>query len=417
MNTIYAEIITIGDELLYGQVTDTNSKWISQKLDELGIKVRKFTSIGDNEVDIEEALSLARKKSNLILITGGLGPTKDDITKKTLAHFFNTNLEVHPKTLEDIKSYFIKRGREIPQNLENQALMPENAEVLYNTIGTAPAMWFDFENTIFVSMPGVPKEMELLMNETVLPKIKEHFDTPTIFHKSIHTFGVGESKLSHILDAWEDSLPEHIKLAYLPDWGEVKLRLTAFGEDINTLTEQVQIEIDKIFPKIEKYIFGYDGVDFAETIGHLVKSKNKTIATAESCTGGYLAHLFTKVAGSSTYYKGGIVAYSNDIKNEQLDVNEDTLKNHGAVSEATIIEMAENVRKKYKTDIGIASSGVAGPGGGSSEKPVGTIWIAYADEKGTYTKKLQLTQDRWLNILFTSKILLNVVRRKLTGTM
>ncbi len=413
MKNIFAEIITIGDEILYGQITDTNSGFMSQALDQIGIKVKRMTSISDDEEEILTALQEAQQRADVVLLTGGLGPTKDDITKKTLAKYFNTKLVEHPEALQMITDYFEKRNRALPSNLRTQALMPQSCEVLFNRLGTAPAMWFAQGGKAVVSMPGVPQEMEILMNEMVIPKIISLFETPVIYHKVIKTFGAGESMLSQVIEQWEDALPPHMKLAYLPTWGEVKLRITATGADKASLEEEVEIEVQKVVPLIQKYVYGYDRDELESIVGDLLKSQGKTISTAESCTGGFIGHLFTKIAGSSAYYEGGIISYSNAVKMSQLGVQSDTLDTHGAVSEQTIIEMAEGVRKKLNTDIGVASSGVAGPGGGSPEKPVGTVWIAYADGIKTSTRKLSLTNDRLINIRMTSYIVLDLIRRKL----
>lgn len=415
MKKIVAEIINIGDEILYGQITNTNVRWMSTELDKLGIKVGRQTIIGDEAEPILQALNAAKQVADIILITGGLGPTKDDITKKTLADYFETELVPNEEALTAIRNYFETRGREMMPGYEIMALMPATAQYISNNAGTAPGMWFEKEGKIIVSMPGVPKEMEMLMEESVLPKLKAHFQTPSIYHKVIRTFGAGESKIAAKIADWEDNLPENIKLAYLPDYGIVNLRLTAFGKSQEELEKQVDAEIEKVKMLIPNYIFGYNKDEMEEIVGALLVKEGKTVATAESCSGGFLAHLFTKVSGSSRYFEGGIVSYSNDIKMNRLGVKEETLKNHGAVSEETIRQMAENVREKFKTDIGVASSGVAGPGGGSPEKPVGTVWIAYADREGTYTKKLSLTPVRDFNIKLTSYLILDLIRKKLLG--
>lgn len=412
MKTILAEIINIGDEILYGQITNTNAQWLSQALDKIGVKVARHTAVADTNEAIRAALKSAEALVDIVLITGGLGPTKDDITKKTIAEYFATPLVPNESVLQHIIDFFAKRGREIQAMHREQALMPEAAEIIFNRLGTAPAMWFERGNKVFVSMPGVPKEMKILMEDTILKKLQKHFETPVIYHKTIRTFGAGESKLAEKIEAWEDNLPENMKLAYLPNWGEVRLRLTAFGDNRQLVEQAVQNEIDKMLPLIQTYVFGYDETSLEEAIADLLRKKGLSISTAESCTGGYLAHLFTKVAGCSDYYQGGIVAYSNAIKANQLGVSPQTLENHGAVSEETIREMAENVRQRYQTDIGVASSGIAGPGGGSPEKPVGTVWIAYSDQYETYSKKLQLSNDRELNIQFSARIILDLIRKR-----
>lgn len=415
MNTTFAEIVTIGDEILYGQITDTNSQWISAELDKIGIKTIRKSSVGDDEQEILNILQEAAQRADIILMTGGLGPTKDDITKKTLAKFFDVEMVINETVIEQIEKFFKERNIPMLETNRQQAAIPSNATYITNRMGTAPGMWFEQNGKIFISMPGVPREMKTLMEEQMLPRIREHFQTPVIFHRIIKTFGKGESHLADIIKDWEDNLPENIKLAYLPNYGHVRLRLTGVGQDEETLKQQVMAEEEKVKPLIHKYIYGYDNDTLEENLGKLLVEHNKTVATAESCTGGYLAHLFTKVPGSSRYLMGGIVAYSNEIKMNRLGVKEQTLIDHGAVSEQTIREMAENVREKFGTDIGVASSGVAGPGGGSEEKPVGTVWIAYADEKGTYSKKLMLTPSRQLNITLSANIILDLIRKKITG--
>ena len=415
MNTTFAEIVTIGDEILYGQITDTNSQWISAELDKIGVKTIRKSSVGDDKEQILNILQEASQRADIILMTGGLGPTKDDITKKTLAEFFNTEMEINETALAQIEQFFKERELPILETNRQQAAIPSNATYITNREGTAPGMWFEQNGKIFISMPGVPREMKVLMEEQMIPRIQEFFQTPVIFHRIIKTFGKGESQIADIIQDWEDNLPENIKLAYLPNYGHVRLRLTGIGQDEETLKKQVFAEEEKVTPLIQKYIYGYDHETLEENLGELLVKHHKTVSTAESCTGGYLAHLFTKVPGSSRYLMGGIVAYSNEIKMNRLGVKEETLKEHGAVSEATIREMAENVREKFGTDIGVASSGVAGPGGGSKEKPVGTVWIAYADKNGTYSRKLMLTPNRQLNITVSANVILDLIRKKVTG--
>ncbi|MDW8461704.1 MAG: competence/damage-inducible protein A [Cytophagales bacterium] len=415
MKSILAEILTIGDEILYGQITDTNSQFIGEELWKIGVRVIRRTSVGDNETEILYALHDAHRRADIILITGGLGPTKDDITKKTLCKYFNTSLRTDEKVLAMVTEFFTKRGRELTELNRLQATVPQNATVLYNLWGTAPAMWFEYEGKVYVSMPGVPLEMKNLMKHEVLPRLKNHFQLPVIYHKVICTYGAGESMLAQTIAEWEDALPKHIKLAYLPNWGELRLRLTAFGEDLSKLETEVAQEIEKVLPLIRKYVFGYDNDEMHAVVGRLLKSQNKTLSCAESCTGGYFAHLITSVAGSSYYFKGGVVAYTNQVKIQQLGIEPETLETHTAVSEVVAKQMAIQIRKKMNTDIGIACTGYAGPDGGTPDAPIGTIWVAYADETEAYAKKLFFTQDRQLNIQLTAKVMLDLVRRKLSG--
>jgi nicotinamide-nucleotide amidase len=408
---IKAEIITIGDEILYGQITDTNTQWISAELDKIGIKTVRKSSVGDTEEAILEIFDESSKRADLVIVTGGLGPTKDDITKKTFCKYFNSVLIDHPQAKLDVEAYFEKRGFILSETNKSQYQLPSNATYVQNTMGTAPGMWFDFEGVIYISLPGVPYEMKGLMSLSVLPKLQEYFNTPVIFHKVIRTIGIGESTLAEMIDVWEDSLPENIKLAYLPSMGSVKLRLTGFGKELDIIKQEVDEQYDKIFPTIKEFVYGYGKQELEEAIGELLVKNNQTVSVAESCTGGYLGHLFTKVSGSSAYFTGGILSYDNSVKINQLGVKEETLNTFGAVSEQTVIEMSENVRKIMGTTYGLATSGIAGPNGGSVEKPIGTIWIAIATEKETITTKLTLGGFREQNIHLTSINILNLLRK------
>jgi competence/damage-inducible protein CinA-like protein len=414
MKEVLAEIITIGDEILYGHIIDTNAQWMSTELDQIGVKVLRKTTIGDQEDQMLTAFTEAEARVDLVLMTGGLGPTNDDITMPTLAKFFNCEVVQNMEVYEHVKHFFESRG--LPFNAPNkkQALVPEIAKILPNELGTAPVTWLERNNTIFVSMPGVPYEMKNIMHASVLPKVQEFFNTPFIYHRIIKTVGIGESFLAEKIKDWEENLPDNVSLAYLPSIGQVKLRLTAKGDNENVLKALVQNQINLMLPIAQKYIYGYDKISFEEAIGNLLIEKNKSIAFAESCSGGYVQHKITKVRGSSKYFQGGIVPYHNELKINLLGVKQETIEQYGAVSEECVVEMANQVREKFNADIGAASSGVAGPDGGSDEKPVGTIWIAYADGKQTVTKKLQLTQNRVLNIELTEISVLNLVRKSLT---
>jgi nicotinamide-nucleotide amidase len=409
---IKAEIITIGDEILYGQITDTNTQWISAELDKIGIKTIRKSSVGDTEEAILGIFEESSKRVDLVIVTGGLGPTKDDITKKTFCKFFNTKLVIHPQALTDVTEFFKKRGRELSELNKGQGEIPANATFIPNTMGTAPGMWFEQNGVVFISMPGVPFEMKEMMTLTLLPKLKEHFKTPIIFHRVIRTVGIGESYLAEMIETWEDALPENIKLAYLPSMGNVKLRLTGFGEDLQVIENQVEEQFQRVLPIIREYVYGFEKDELETVIGRILTERKETVAVAESCTGGYLAHQFTKVSGSSAYFMGGVISYDNDVKINQLGVKKETLQNHGAVSEQTVIEMSENVRKLMKTTYGLATSGVAGPNGGTPEKPVGMIWIAISSEKETITKQLTLGGSREQNIHLTAINILNLLRTK-----
>ena len=409
---IKAEIITIGDEILYGQITDTNTQWISAELDKIGIRTIRKSSVGDSEEAILGIFEESTKRADLVIITGGLGPTKDDITKKTFCKYFNTELITHPQALADVTEFFKKRGRELSSINISQGELPANATFIPNTMGTAPGMWFEQNRVVYISMPGVPFEMKGMMTLTLLPKLQAHFKTPVIFHKVIRTVGIGESYLAEMIEIWEDALPENIKLAYLPSMGSVKLRLTGFGEDLHIIEGQVEVQFQKVLPLIQEYVYGFGKDELEEVVGKILMERQETVSVAESCTGGYLSHQFTKVSGSSAYFMGGIISYDNAVKINQLGVKPETLNTYGAVSEQTVIEMAENVRKLMKTTYGLATSGIAGPNGGTPEKPVGTIWIAISNENGVITKQLMLGGFREQNIHLTAINILNLLRTK-----
>ncbi|MEJ8801500.1 competence/damage-inducible protein A [Pontibacter sp. H249] len=417
MKAVIAEIITIGDEILYGQIVDTNSAWMGAELTKAGIKVKQITSVSDNADHIVEALDNAKKRADIILLTGGLGPTKDDLTKDVLTSYFNTILELHEPSLADIAEIFKNRGRELTELNREQAYLPAACTPVRNVLGTAPGMWFEHEGKVYVSMPGVPYEMKRMMTDTVLPQLKTYFKTPEIIHKVVQTVGIAESILAAKLENWETSLPSHLKLAYLPHLGSVRLRLTGFGEDASKLEHEMQEQVDKLQQLIPNYIFAFGEISLEAAIGQLLKERGLTIATAESCTGGYLAHKITSISGSSSYYQGSVIAYHNDVKIRELGVKPETLQQHGAVSEATVKEMAENVKLKFGTDIGVATSGIAGPDGGTPDKPVGTIWIAYSDKYKSEAKLLQFNKDRLLNIEYTTLAVLNMVRQSLALTV
>lgn len=410
MREIKAEILAIGDELLYGQIVDTNSLWISQELTLIGVRVIHRTTVGDDEASILSAFKAAEKRADIILITGGLGPTNDDLTKPLLAKYFKCDLELVPEALEAVSSFFLKRGRELTELNRLQAHLPTKCRYVPNALGTAPGMWFEENGSVWMSMPGVPHEMKHLMESFVLPKIKESYQLPVIYHKVIQTIGIGESWLADLIKDWENSLPSHIKLAYLPSLGQVRLRLTAFGENYDILEKEVSLWVDRLLPDIEKYVYGYDGESLEEAVGKLLIGKDKTVALAESCTGGYISHMITRIPGSSSYYNGSMIPYHNRFKTSLLEVDKDILETVGAVSEETVKEMAKNVKAKFGADFGLASSGIAGPDGGTDLKPVGTVWLACAFEDKVVTKKLQLASDRMINIQVSALSCLNLLR-------
>ncbi|WP_421877162.1 competence/damage-inducible protein A [Marinoscillum sp.] len=405
-----AEIISIGDELLYGQTLDTNSHWISSQLDLIGIKVRRRTTIGDVEEEILSTLREAEQRADIILITGGLGPTNDDLTKPLLAKYFNVGLKRNEEALAEITALFESKGRELSGANKQQADLPENCTKLTNKMGTAPGMWFDERQTIFVSMPGVPYEMKEIMTSQVLPRLKERFFGGIILHHIIRTVGIPESTLAEKLVDWEKNLPPQLKLAYLPSMGQVKLRLTAIGDDQSALQQSIDEQVAQALPLIEKYVYGFGNDELEKVVGDTLLKAGKSIAFAESCTGGYLSHMITSIPGSSAYFKGSIISYDYDVKVNSLDVNKAEMEEKGAVSEEVVLQMARAVREKLHADIGLSISGVAGPGGGTEEKPVGTVWIAYSDKEKTVAKKFNFSKDRILNIKFSALAALNMFR-------
>ncbi len=417
MATITAELLTIGDEILYGQIVDTNAQWMSVELGNAGVKVVRKTSVGDVESEILTAFAEAEKRVDIVLVTGGLGPTSDDLTKPCLAKYFDCEMKIHEEALAEVTEFFTRRGRELTDINRNQALLPVCCEKITNSIGTAPGMWFQRESStgkkVFMSMPGVPHEMKKMMTDFVIPKIKRTFETPVIYHKVIRTIGLGESFLAAKIVDWEKSLPPHMKLAYLPSLGDVKLRLTGIGKSMEELKAEAEALTAKLRERIGQFIYGYGDDPIEVVIGNTLRERNLTLAVAESCTGGYLSHMITSVPGSSAYFMGSMIPYAYEVKMRQLGVKPETLEKYGAVSEPTIIEMANIVRAKFNTDIGVATSGVAGPGGATADKPVGTVWIAYSDKYQTVTRKLQLSTDRLINIRLASAAVLNLIRQSL----
>ncbi|MDT8887238.1 competence/damage-inducible protein A [Aquirufa regiilacus] len=414
---VRAEIITIGDEILYGQILDTNTQWISLELDKIGIKTIRKSSVGDQRDEIVQILEEAQKRADIVFITGGLGPTKDDLTKKILADFFNCPLAYHAEALADVTDFFAKRGRELSDINRDQALLPTKCTIIPNKQGTAPAMWFNEQNTIWISMPGVPFEMKAIMGTEVLPRIVTHFKLPVIVHQIRKVVGIGESYLSDLIQDWELQLPAHLKLAYLPSLGIVKLRLTGFGQDKVQLQQDIDAEFEKVMPLIKGFVFGREKDELAAVVGQLLVTNQATLAVAESCTGGYLAHQFTQHSGSSAYFQGGIISYANDVKEHQLGVSKAILETDGAVSEACVKAMAEGARKQLDTTYALATSGIAGPDGGTEEKPVGTIWIALAHPNGVITRKLTQGGTRIQNIHLSSLTAINLLRRYLLNDL
>jgi nicotinamide-nucleotide amidase len=409
-----AEIISIGDELLVGQVVNTNATWMAQQLNEIGIPVRQISAIADDEAIITRAFDEAFAHSDVILVTGGLGPTKDDITKNTLCSYFNTVLVFHQPSFENIKRLFPNRGVEFSDLNRKQAEVPVNCTPLVNKNGTAPGMWFEKDNKILVSMPGVPFEMEAMMEEYILPHLAGQDNQRVVAHKTIQTQGIGESFLSEMIREWEENLPSTIKLAYLPQPGMVRLRLTGYGESKEKILEEIDSRIGALQKLIPDLIFGYGDDTMELVVGRLLREKHLTVSTAESCTGGFLAHMITSVPGASDYFQGSVIAYSNDFKRTFLGVSDESLKQFGAVSEQVVKEMAIGARQRFNTDYAVSVSGIAGPDGGSIEKPVGTVWIAVASKTGVTAQKFMFGEHRGRNIRRAALAGLNMLRMKLT---
>jgi|688.fasta_scaffold170150_2 nicotinamide-nucleotide amidase len=412
-----AEILTIGDEILIGQITNTNSVWIAQQLNFIGVKVVHMASVADDEKAIIDAFDAAQKRADFVFITGGLGPTKDDITKKTFSKYFNAELILDDEVLKQVSSFFIKRGREVTEINRNQALVPKGSFIINNYNGTAPGMWMKKNKTVFISMPGVPYEMKAMMTDGVLPKLIAENKFPNIYHKTVLTNGIGESALAELIETWEDNLiNKNIKLAYLPQPGMVRLRLSSTGPNLEDLKTNIESEIENLKIIIHKYIFGYENYgqetpSLAKIVSELLRENKKTVALAESCTGGYIASLFTSIAGASDIFKGAIVPYTNEAKHNLLQVDASVFSSVGAVSKECVEQLAKNVLNKFGSDFSIAVSGVAGPSGGTDEKPVGTVWIAVSSKEKTLASKFIFGDDRQRNIVMTSQTALNFLRK------
>ncbi len=404
-----AEIITIGDEILIGQIVDTNSAWMAQQLNAAGIRVKQISSVSDQKAHIITALNEAQQRADIILITGGLGPTKDDITKTTLAEYFGVGMRRDDAALENVKQIFARYNRPLLEVNLHQADVPANCEVISNKNGTAPGMWFHENSKVFVSMPGVPFEMKYMMDEAVIPKLKVMFQLPYIYHKTILTVGEGESFLAERIADIEDALPAHIKLAYLPKLGSVRLRLSGYGDNEAQLTKEVNDQANRIIERVSNVIAAEDDIALEKAILDKMAAQQLTLSVAESCTGGYLSHLFTQHAGSSQVFLGGTVSYSDELKKSILGVQEETLWQHGAVSRETVNEMLNGALLNFKSDYAIAVTGIAGPGGGTPEKPVGTVWIAVGNATGKLIKTYSFGNKRTQNIERTATAALGML--------
>lgn len=409
-----AEIITIGDEILIGQITDTNSKWMAERLNEIGIEVHQITSVHDDEEHILEAISQAEKGSELILLTGGLGPTKDDITKTTLVKYFKDELVLYPEIVEHIKALFAKIKYKFTDKDLDQALLPAKAKILKNYYGTASGMWFERGGKIFVSMPGVPNEMKGLMSDYVIPQVRDRFQLPFILHRTIQTYGLGESRVAQRLENWEDDLPRYIKLAYLPSYGKLRLRLSAKGDDLQILETGLQAEIEKLKVLIPDIIVGYDEKETLElSINQLLTDAKSSLSLAESCTGGEISARITSIPGASAFLKGSVVAYSVFAKKELLQVQEETIKNNSVVSEEVAKEMALGCQRVFGTDYAIATTGNAGPTTDDTDESAGVVFIAIAGPERVYVEEFFFGKPRAKVIQRASVKALEMLRKEI----
>jgi nicotinamide-nucleotide amidase len=410
MKNIYASIITIGDELLIGQVIDTNSAWIAQQLNKIGVAIKNRIAIGDDGDEIKNALDFESRQADVILITGGLGPTRDDITKKVLCDYFGGKLVINEGALENVKRLFEKvYNKPVSEVNLKQAEVPDVCEVIQNKRGSAPGMVFQRDGKIFISMPGVPYEMMGIMHD-FLPYVQQKFQLPAVLHRTILTAGIGESALAEMIENFEDNLPKEIRLAYLPNYGMVRLRLTTSGFDKEKTEKTLDEQFSQLKVLVKEYMVTDEDESMQQVVGKWLLKNKKTISTAESCTGGAIASLITSVPGSSAYFEGSVVSYSYEIKEILLGVKKETLEKFGAVSEETVREMLAGLLEKMKTDFGIAVSGIMGPGGGLPGKPVGTVWVAVGSKERQMVKVLKQRFDRLKNIEVTSVMALNLMR-------
>jgi nicotinamide-nucleotide amidase len=410
-----ASIVTVGDELLNGQTIDTNSAWLGEKLNEIGVTLTLKLSVGDTEEDIINGLTYASSHSDIILMTGGLGPTKDDITKVAIAKYLDDEMVFSEPTYERIKNIFKTRGRKVLEAHKQQCYMPGSAELVENPVGTAPGMWMRHDKKIILSMPGVPREMKQIMTQGGLDKIAALVDDVIIKHYIIQTAGVGETTIADMIEDIVDDFPPELSIAYLPSTGSVKLRLTAKTQDERRAKQLTEATGQKIVNRLGNLVYGIGPDKLAHAIGRLCKEKGIKIATAESCTGGGIGNMIVSVPGSSAYYEGSLVTYSNELKNSLLNVSAETIKENGAVSEETVKEMIAGLAARTNCDAGVAVSGIAGPGGGTADKPVGTIWIATGNQNKVVTRKLQLVRNRKMNIDYTITLALNELRLFIEG--
>ena len=411
---MHAEIITIGDEILIGQITDTNSKWIAEELNKVGVSVYQITSIQDDKLHILKAVEEAEANADIVILTGGLGPTKDDITKHTLATYFGSELKLNEEVEEHIKELFAKMNYPFTEVNRQQALLPTKCTPLKNNYGTASGMWFEENQKVVISLPGVPNEMKGLMREQVLPRIQKKYTLPFIIHKTVLTYGMGESMVAAKIETWEDALPSFIKLAYLPSYGRLRLRLSAKGNDKLVLENSLEEEISKLYPLIGSIIVGMDETDSIEaSIGKLLTDKKLTLATAESCTGGSIATRITSVAGASAYFVGSIVSYTAAIKIQELNVSKELIEKYSVVSGEVAEAMAVGIQQKYKSDYAIATTGNAGPTTDETDKTVGVVFIAVATPIGVYSKEFFYGKPRQKVIERTTNKAFEMLRKEI----
>lgn len=414
---IHADIVSIGDELLIGQTVNTNAAWMGETLNAAGIRVHRVTGISDQKSEIENTLDECGKRSSIVLITGGLGPTKDDVTKHTLCEYFGSRLEIHEPTLERITRFFASRNLPMLDVNRDQALMPHNALVLENQRGTANGMWFEKNGTVYVSMPGVPYEMMWLMEQEVMPRLLAHFQRPAIVHRTILTQGVGESFLARQIADWESSLAEEsISLAYLPSPGQVKLRMSMYGGmDESEMRRRIERKETELKAIIGEHIFGYEKDSLSSVIGALLAARGATLTIAESCTGGYLAHQVTSTPGASKYFNGSFVTYAESRKTAILGVPAELISDKGVVSQEVAIAMARGARRLMQADYALSTTGIAGPDGGTEAIPVGTIWIGLDGPQGSVAKEFRFGQNRERNIQMAVQSALNLLRKEILG--
>ncbi len=417
-------LLLIGDEILLGQVVDTNSAWLGQQLALHGYRVVGKMAVPDERAAILAALDWAAQRAQLVITTGGLGPTKDDITRGALAQYFGSELVFHQETYERIRAYFARIGKPLPESARQQATLPQKAVLLTNKVGSAPGMWFERAGEVFVSLPGVPFEMQYLMSEEVLPRLRKRFPGKPLAHRTLRTAGEGESTIAKRLEAFEEALPAHLRLAYLPSLGQVRLRLSGtwpHAEVPPDAEERLRAEVDAYADQLRALlpdlVFGVEEDTLEQVVGRLLQERGLLFGSAESCTGGYVAHLMTSVPGSSEYFAGSVVAYSNALKTQLLGVRPETLERCGAVSEETVREMVAGALQTLGVQVALAVSGIAGPSGGTPEKPVGTVWLAVGDRARIVAQKHVFARDRVKNIQLAATFGLNMVRKFLLNAL